>query len=567
VGLAAAATSISATVIAVSSSLDKLYWASQRTGASVASMRSLSYAVSQVGGEAAQAMGAFEGLAAALRTSPGVEGVLNNAGIVTRQNGQLKETGQLLDDIVKTFGQRPYYQSSQIAGMLGIGDERAWNTFVTQWSKIREFQKQQIETAKSLGVDPDRAAEASKDLMQAVRRLLETVTLLSDKVVIELQPKLIKLLTDLQEWFVRHRDDIVKAVENIIDAVKGLVDDFGALVKAMAPVIDQFSALTKTIDGGDNSLKLALEGILVYMTGKWLLGIIGVFSKIGGAWALVAAMLALSSSFTSGTGKDIVNEPFGTTGPNGMAGDWIDAKGVFHQVAPSPVKPPSLWQRFKRAIGLESAYTPAIDASGMPMPSNPGMSGLQPAFKDKLTRMFDAMPPEVRAGIEIRSGYRSPERQAELWAQALAKYGSVEEARKWVAPPGNSQHNKGNAADLGFSSPEVRKWVHDHASEFGLTFPLSNENWHIEDEDARKHSEVLNAARNFAALGALSRQSSYLMSPTTIGGNISRSASLHQKTDITIIGSADPAGTSAALGGAQSRLAGEMIRNAQSAFV
>jgi hypothetical protein len=130
----------------------------------------------------------------------------------------------------------------------------------------------------------------------------------------------------------------------------------------------------------------------------------------------------------------------------------------------------------------EKFLTPFL-ASGKTMQS---LTGMQSQFSENLAKMFAAAPADVKAGTSIYSGYRSVERQAELWAQALAKYGSPEEARKWVAPPGNSQHNAGFAADLAFQSPNARQWFHDNASQFGLSFPLGNEPWHIEDASARQ---------------------------------------------------------------------------------
>lgn len=114
------------------------------------------------------------------------------------------------------------------------------------------------------------------------------------------------------------------------------------------------------------------------------------------------------------------------------------------------------------------------------------LTGMQSQFSENLAKMFAAAPADVRSATTINSGYRSVERQAQLWAEALAKYGSEEEARKWVAPPGRSQHNKGFAADLGFGTDAAKQWFHANASQFGLSFPLSNESWHIEDASARQ---------------------------------------------------------------------------------
>ncbi len=107
-------------------------------------------------------------------------------------------------------------------------------------------------------------------------------------------------------------------------------------------------------------------------------------------------------------------------------------------------------------------------------------SGLDQGFASALSNMFAAAPPEIAQQLRITSGFRSPERQAQLWQDALQKYGSPEKARKWVAPPGRSNHNHGHAADLKYLDPSATAWAHENAGRFGLAFPLSNENWHIE---------------------------------------------------------------------------------------
>jgi hypothetical protein len=67
----------------------------------------------------------------------------------------------------------------------------------------------------------------------------------------------------------------------------------------------------------------------------------------------------------------------------------------------------------------------------------------------------------------------------------VQKYGSEAAARHWVAPPGHSQHNRGNAIDLSYGSPEAMRAAHQYAAQFGLTFPMSYEDWHIEPIGAR----------------------------------------------------------------------------------
>lgn len=120
------------------------------------------------------------------------------------------------------------------------------------------------------------------------------------------------------------------------------------------------------------------------------------------------------------------------------------------------------------------------------------VDNLDNSFATNLAAMMQDAPPEIRKGLGIYSGYRSPERQAELFGAAVKKYGSPAAARKWVAPPGHSQHNEGRAVDLGYNGSslshapkEVVDWVHQNASKYGLYFPMKHEPWHVEPMGTR----------------------------------------------------------------------------------
>lgn len=156
---------------------------------------------------------------------------------------------------------------------------------------------------------------------------------------------------------------------------------------------------------------------------------------------------------------------------------------------------------YKKVLGRSSAgasYSPEQASAaktflkGRTDKDSTHIDGLNDTFAVKVARMFEAAPADIKAGLGIYSGARSNERQAELWQEALKKYGSIDEARRWVAPPGHSEHNKGNAADLAFNGQSLKNapanvvsWVHDNAKQFGLKFPLGNENWHVEDDSTR----------------------------------------------------------------------------------
>lgn len=129
-----------------------------------------------------------------------------------------------------------------------------------------------------------------------------------------------------------------------------------------------------------------------------------------------------------------------------------------------------------------------------------GTQGLTADFSQRLTQfILDARAQGIDLGVG--SGYRSYEKQKRLWEQALKKYGSPEKARKWVAPPGGSFHNKGLAVDLNANgqflgkdaNSKATEWAHANAKKYGLHFRMGHEPWHIEPiEKTKSNSEKEN---------------------------------------------------------------------------
>jgi hypothetical protein len=89
------------------------------------------------------------------------------------------------------------------------------------------------------------------------------------------------------------------------------------------------------------------------------------------------------------------------------------------------------------------------------------------------------------------SGYRSSARQERLYQQALCRYHTPEEARRWVAPPGHSAHQSGRAIDFYLGGRNASsnvanlrrlpayRWLTAHAERFGF-YPYDAEPWHWE---------------------------------------------------------------------------------------
>jgi hypothetical protein len=83
-------------------------------------------------------------------------------------------------------------------------------------------------------------------------------------------------------------------------------------------------------------------------------------------------------------------------------------------------------------------------------------------------------------GIElvVDSGWRSTEYQEHLLDEAVSKYGSEEQAARWVATPDTSAHVSGDAVDIGHV--DAAAWLARHGAGYGLCQIYGNEPWHYE---------------------------------------------------------------------------------------
>jgi D-alanyl-D-alanine carboxypeptidase len=107
----------------------------------------------------------------------------------------------------------------------------------------------------------------------------------------------------------------------------------------------------------------------------------------------------------------------------------------------------------------------------------PGLANLDPAL---LGAVRQAATDAADDGVEffVESGWRSPEYQDRLLREAVSKYGSEEEAARWVATPDTSAHVSGDAVDIGPS--DAAAWLSEHGAEYGLCQIYGNEPWHYE---------------------------------------------------------------------------------------
>jgi D-alanyl-D-alanine carboxypeptidase len=107
----------------------------------------------------------------------------------------------------------------------------------------------------------------------------------------------------------------------------------------------------------------------------------------------------------------------------------------------------------------------------------PGVANLDSNLLSALHEAADDASGD-RVEFVVDSGWRSAAYQEQLLQEAVSKYGSEDEAARWVATPETSPHVSGNAVDIG--PPAAAAWLSEHGADYGLCQIYDNEPWHYE---------------------------------------------------------------------------------------
>ena len=149
-----------------------------------------------------------------------------------------------------------------------------------------------------------------------------------------------------------------------------------------------------------------------------------------------------------------------------------------------------------RTYRVSADYVPnvvAADVSG-------SLRNMIPAAARALEEMFAACKEEAGVTLVTVSGYRSYEKQKNIYNNKLKKVGSEEEADEYVARPGASEHQLGVAMDVGqrnssagltssFAKTKGGQWIAENCWRFGFILRYqegweditgySYEPWHV----------------------------------------------------------------------------------------
>lgn len=257
-----AALSVVAFTAKIASGLDNLYWASQRTGATVQGIQSIGYAVSQVGGSVDAARSSLENLSRFIRNNPGAEGFLNRLGVQTRDaSGNMRDMAAIFTGVGQKLSSMPYYRANQYAQMLGIDE----NTLMAMRRGVGQFSAQYSEMVKAIGFNADQAALSSNRFMTSLKSLGEMAGMARDKIGSNLADGLAGQIDNLRKKIIENFPKIEVTITKVIKGILWLGEIVGRVAFRIVDGVGDIIEWWGKLDAETKTLIEVIGGLVVAM--------------------------------------------------------------------------------------------------------------------------------------------------------------------------------------------------------------------------------------------------------------------------------------------------------------
>ncbi|MFM0044126.1 hypothetical protein [Paraburkholderia sediminicola] len=509
--VAAAATGIVAGVKIISNQMENLYYASQRTGATVGNIMALRYAAGQIGLTADQAQGALENFARTLRLNPGSSSLLNSLGVTG------KDPAEKFDSFIAKARMMQPYVAAAYAQLFGIDPDTLLMLDQGQDKRLAAEQQYRSNLA-AFGIDPNQAAKAGVDFNNSVRSVKDTFADLWIVIESKLAPVLAPLVDEFEQFAENHAGEVA---QGIADAVQSLANWIQSV--NWKKVGDDIASVYHAI-GGLKGVLIALAAIQLAPLVTGILNLVAAVAHLGAvaAGGAIAGLLKVIGP---------VALMFHSEGLNQGEDDYLAKRRSGAPTIDTPSSHPD--EQFGQIIEL-----PARNAPRGIRNNNPGnivyggfARQMGATGSDGRFAVFQSMEDGIKAAIKLLEGY-------------VAKgYNTVRSIINRWAPPGENN---------------TSAYVDAVAKKLGIS------------ADAKLNGDQLGGVANAIfqhengrALGNVNSMSGARLGA---GGSSSPSINIHQQNTFHIPGSSDPQGTARAIGGEQSRVNGDLVRNFAGAF-
>ena len=186
--------------------MEKMYYASRRSGTTVSTLQGMEFAGEKIGMAAGAMTAGVNTFAAKLRMNPGLTGLLNKMGVRTGTGDSGKE---MLDMIQKTLAMS-YVKGASVAQLFGM-DEQTYQQIRQNFDEYKAAMEEREKMDKAGKVNADANAKAIAEWDKNVTTLKASFTMLEGALQSKLLPLMERITAETQKTAVGLQQDLQEA--------------------------------------------------------------------------------------------------------------------------------------------------------------------------------------------------------------------------------------------------------------------------------------------------------------------------------------------------------------------
>ncbi len=313
----------------IASELENLFYSSQRAGTTIQNLQALQFALGQTGQGADSAAALLNNFRMAMRMNPAIEGFLNGLGVMTRGvDGHLRDTSAIFEDFITKMRAQPFPIAAQMAEYLGISPQQLLMLEESQDARLKAV-RDYLGKAAAMGINTELFGKRSKEFMNQVRELGNTVELLWQGIGAHMMEALEGPMRALDAFMIAHAKQII-AAEDEIEAA--LTREIGYW-KTLFGWIDKIPGATSALKASLATIAEVLERMALPLT-----AIVDAWNKIK----------SLTEHGGSDAKKELESVRTDHPAAAGLAASGLNLRAVSHQQATSslPNNRRPFWQHF-----------------------------------------------------------------------------------------------------------------------------------------------------------------------------------------------------------------------------